>query len=153
MAGDMRRAGTRLRSIVLLALLLLPLSGPRPAEAGFFCPNDCSGHGSCRFEGVLNPRRQGPPWGRACVCDPGWTAADCSRCDASDACPGGQVCRFGECRCPIGWLGDDCNRCYSSVACGAHGSCYEEKCVCAPGWSGPVCDVPLAGAEEDDDAR
>lgn len=130
----------------LLMLLLSAVVTPGAAEAGFFCPNDCSGRGECRFEGVFNPERKGLPWSRACVCDSGWTSADCSLCDDSAVCPGRQVCRFGACRCPIGWHGDDCGRCHSSVACGEHGSCYEEACVCEPGWTGMACDVRLDGA-------
>ncbi len=116
---------------------------PDPAEAGLFCPNACSGRGTCEFEGVFNRERKGWPWSRVCRCDPGWTSADCSLCASSDVCPGRQVCRFGECRCRTGWQGDDCERCYSSRGCGEHGKCYEEACVCDPGWTGMDCDVPL----------
>jgi hypothetical protein len=130
---------------VLPAIALVALVGALPggAEAQWGCPNDCSGNGTCEFEGVFNRERQGWPWSRVCACDSGWTSADCSLCSSSDACAGRKVCRFGACRCPIGWQGDECDKCYSSVACGEHGSCFEEACVCEPGWSGRECDVPL----------
>ena len=134
---------------LLLAAAVLVVAGSlaRPAAADLICPNACSGHGACRFEGVFNPDREGWPWSRVCVCDPGWAAADCSRCAASDVCPGRGICRFGECRCPIGWQGEDCNVCYSSVACGEHGSCFEGACVCESGWSGIACEVPATGTD------
>lgn len=134
------------RGIVLLVLLLGAGIPSVRAEAGITCPDRCSGHGACQFEGLFNKDRQGWPWSRICYCDPGWAGENCSRCTSDDACPGRQVCRFGACRCRTGWQGDACDRCYSSVACGKNGSCSEERCVCDPGWTGTDCDARLEGS-------
>lgn len=140
------------RAGVTAVLLVMAAGRTAPVEAGLLCPNDCSGRGACEFEGLLNPDRKGWPWSRVCVCDPGWTSPDCSLCSASDACPGRQVCRFGECRCGNGWQGENCDRCYSSVGCGDNGACFEEKCICKPGWSGIECAVPAPTPLQDEAA-
>nr|XP_022318516.1 uncharacterized protein LOC111121500 [Crassostrea virginica] len=58
------------------------------------CPG-CGGHGSCDFEGVL-PQPQPSFFLVECVCDPGWTGANCNV--DQDGCANGPCNSTSQCR-------------------------------------------------------
>ncbi|XP_033126260.1 uncharacterized protein LOC117124219 [Anneissia japonica] len=63
------------------------------------CPNNCMGNGMC--------------WYKTCICDPGWSAKDCSQYICSYGCSNHGTCVGPNvCRCKSGWQGSRCTFSY-----------------------------------------
>ena len=142
------------------------------AVASAYCPNGCSGHGSC----AGNDK---------CVCyqrpngDPAWTENDCSlrTCPKAAAwvavataaneahpeveCSNKGICnrKTGECECFDNYDGISCERTVCPNDCSARGICYTEKQLAAEAdktytspWDamkhvGCVCDMGFRGPD------
>ena len=108
------------------------------------CPNRCSGHGICLYDGAAScecllgwrgedcsiecPNSQNPCHGHGvcndkgfCLCDEGYERGDCS-CNPLTTCSGAGVCGPAACECFGNFGGDDCGE-------------------CLPDWFGRRCDV------------
>lgn len=102
----------------MLALLLLALISMVAA----YCPNGCSGHGSCGADDV-------------CTCynridgDPAWTYPDCS----ARTCPKSKA-----------WVGEvvDANNAHPVVECSNKGICDRKsgECACFANYEGIACE-------------
>ena len=131
------RARLLLAASACSAASLRPLVGLNPFVQG--CSNGCSGQGAC-YHGL-------------CICELGFTSADCSirRCP-NDCCGNGQ-CVDGSCSCRAGFGArnssgplDCCGRLCASD-CGnpsGRGLCDASTgaCACAEGWRGERCSLP-----------
>jgi len=112
------------------------------------CPNGCSGNGECKLvdaELATNGTTVKPAM-EVCVCDLGYTGADCSQpiCDPVD-CNGKGKCVVtltGQhvCRCLPPFTGADCGNTLCHKTCSFHGNCINDVCECDDGWYGPNCD-------------
>ena len=101
----------------------------------------CSGHGEC-VDGT-------------CVCERGYTSADCSRRACENDCSGhGHCAADGACSCHSGWFGPDCALPSCFRNCSGHGACEATSaawlgsaaapqglCKCDPGWHGVGCEL------------
>ncbi|XP_065207120.1 teneurin-a isoform X2 [Planococcus citri] len=127
-----------------------------------YCPNECSGRGSCYLgrcdciDGYTGAdcsksvcpilcSNHGTYGGGLCHCDEGWKGTNCDvpayDCKLSD-CSGHGKCNKGVCTCNSGWKGDNCDieDCLDPT-CSAHGKCVAGKCYCKAGWQGANCSV------------
>lgn len=97
---------------------------------------DCNGNGTC-FDG-------------SCLCDTGWTGADCSIPETADpcdgvTCSGNGICLSGSCDCDDGWTGVDCSTPDTSgdpcdgITCSGNGTCVNGICDCNTGYTGTDC--------------
>ncbi|XP_059906514.1 tenascin-like isoform X6 [Gadus macrocephalus] len=87
----------------------------------------CGGHGNYSTESC------------GCVCEPGWSGANCSEASCPNACHGQGRCLDGRCHCFPGFSGDDCRRQACPRDCGESGACVDGRCVCNPGFQGDDC--------------
>ncbi|CAL8320307.1 unnamed protein product [Lota lota] len=87
----------------------------------------CSGHGNYSSASC------------GCVCEPGWSGANCSEPSCPDACLGRGRCQDGRCLCLPGFSGDDCSRTDCPNRCLGRGRCEDGDCVCPEPWGGPDC--------------
>lgn len=104
-------------------LLALFMFGSASLIAEAYCPNACSGHGSCG----INDK---------CACytrpngDPAWTGHDCS----ARTCPKGSAW--------VSELVDGANAAHPEVECSNKGSCDRKtgECQCFPNYDGISCE-------------
>merc|ERR1711959_15025 len=98
------------------------ISDQSSEDYGAFCPNSCSGHGSCRNFGTCHcyTRKAG---------DVAWTAPDCS---------------LRTCPLALAWVGMATanNVARKNTECSSRGACDRKsgKCKCFPGYSGRACE-------------
>uniref|UniRef100_A0A8C5BEP3 Zmp:0000000846 n=1 Tax=Gadus morhua TaxID=8049 RepID=A0A8C5BEP3_GADMO len=87
----------------------------------------CGGHGNYSTESC------------GCVCEPGWSGANCSEASCPNACHAQGRCLDGRCHCFPGFSGDDCRWQACPRDCGESGACVDGRCVCNPGFQGDDC--------------
>lgn len=146
---------------------------PKAHLMGGSCPNQCSGHGTCRQEGQ-------------CACFPGFEGYDCSMrtCPSAEAwgqdqavmhtqseCAGRGVCQreTGTCSCFDGFEGAACERAMCPNSCSGHGKCRTlaelpkvqqagyaswelkrvQKCLCDGGYTGADCSLRICPFGDD----
>ena len=114
-----RRRRVRLRARVVRHPRL------READSDSAALNGCSGRGQC-LDG-------------ACICDAGYTGADCGALECPRGCSARGACVGGTCECARGRSGvaATCRR-RAADGCGA-GVCAHGVCICPPAASGPTC--------------
>jgi hypothetical protein len=140
---------------------------------GGSCPNQCSGHGTCRQEGQ-------------CACFAGFEGYDCSMrtCPSAESwgqdqevmhtqseCAGRGVCKreTGTCSCFDGYEGAACERATCANDCSGHGRCRTlaelpkvqqagyaswevkrlQKCLCDGGYTGSDCSLRVCPFGDD----
>jgi len=80
---------------------------------------------------------------RVCVCDDGWTGADCSEPTCPSDCYGRGACIAGVCACESFRAGRACEvTMLCPGGCSGHGTCDDLSggCLCSPGWTGVLCE-------------
>ncbi|XP_041094569.1 tenascin-like isoform X3 [Polyodon spathula] len=87
----------------------------------------CNGHGNYSTETC------------SCVCEPGWTGANCTKAECPNDCQDQGRCVDGVCVCFVGFMGEDCGVETCPVDCSENGQCINGICVCAEGFSGEDC--------------
>jgi hypothetical protein len=95
-----------------------------------------------------NGRCQDTDEGTTCLCDAGWSGAECDAC-ANGAAPCGDACCSDGLQCVDGACVTP-NPC-DTDPCGAHGNCRADTattfvCECDAGWVGTACDACGNGA-------
>jgi len=83
-----------------IALTVFAVVGMQSCDPDPCSTISCSDNGTC-FDG-------------SCLCDAGWTGADCSIEETADPCDGvscndNGICVNGDCLCDTGWTGEDCS--------------------------------------------
>ncbi len=121
--------------LLTLALTVFAVFGIQSCESDPCSTIDCSDNGVC-FDG-------------SCLCDTGWTGADCSIPDTADpcdgvTCSGNGTCISGSCDCATGWTGVDCSTPVNTdpcdgVTCSGNGTCVNGDCDCDTGYTGTDC--------------
>ena len=130
------------------------------------CPNDCSGHGTCKgnvcqcekpyvgvdcaymgdeqmcsLQGLFSTKQ------KQCLCFPGFTGAHCEKKQCPKNCNNRGTCGSnGQCFCIEGYTGPECEEmsCPGND-CAGHGECNRKngKCKCEEGWTlSKDCSVP-----------
>ena len=101
----------------------------------------CAGHGQCIGVDLRKP---------LCVCDGGWSGANCARKECRPACANG-TCNYetGRCTCNAGFTGLNCTLPLCPDNCNEEldqGKCLKipgevQRCECnrAENWGGPAC--------------
>ncbi len=124
--------------LLFLSLSVFTLIGIQSCETDNCSTIDCSGNGSC-FDG-------------SCLCEEGWTGADCSIPETADPCDGitcsnNGICISGDCLCDDGWTGADCSTpvadACDGVTCSGNGTCVSGVCECNLGYVGTDCSIKL----------
>lgn len=121
--------------LLTLALTVFAVFGMQSCESDPCSTISCSDNGVC-FDG-------------SCLCDTGWTGADCSIPDTADpcdgvTCSGNGTCISGSCECATGWTGVDCSTPVNTdpcdgVTCSGNGTCVNGDCNCDTGYTGTDC--------------
>nr|XP_006005618.1 PREDICTED: tenascin isoform X3 [Latimeria chalumnae] len=87
----------------------------------------CSGHGNYSTEIC------------GCVCEPGWTGANCSEPECPGNCNNQGICIDGKCICNEGFSGEDCSEILCPNDCQDQGKCVNGVCFCFEGYTGEDC--------------
>ncbi|KAK1155824.1 hypothetical protein AOXY_G26668 [Acipenser oxyrinchus oxyrinchus] len=87
----------------------------------------CNGHGNYSTETC------------SCVCEPGWTGANCTEAACPNDCQDQGRCVNGVCVCFEGFMGEDCGVETCPGDCSENGQCIDGVCVCTEGFSGEDC--------------
>ena len=120
-------------------------------------PQASEAHSTCR---ATAEGKAGMPV--ACVCDAGWTGADCCTPACPDGCGEHGSCAAPyRCACQKGWGGPSCEvnlLCRDDLnACSGHGRCEAStnqskpgmmQCACDAGWQGRMCQLRVCPADE-----
>ncbi|XP_058861388.1 tenascin-like isoform X3 [Acipenser ruthenus] len=87
----------------------------------------CNGHGNYSTETC------------SCLCEPGWTGANCTEVACPNDCQDQGRCVDGVCVCFEGFMGEDCGVETCPADCSENGQCIDGVCVCTEGFSGEDC--------------
>ena len=96
---------------------------------------------------------------RQCLCNEGWTGANCAERTCLSGCTEHGVCQNGSCACSKGWNGENCLLAGCLNDCQNHGECKKGPngawvCQCDRGFRGESCAIPVelnCGDGQDDD--
>ncbi|MDE3156438.1 MAG: thrombospondin type-1 domain-containing protein, partial [Acidobacteriota bacterium] len=106
------------------------------------CGNACTGGTTCQSGACAAPLAcsgHGQMVNGLCLCEAGYTGADCSGGGGAQSCSGNGTLVNNVCVCNQGYTGADCSQLVSVQTCSGHGVSVNGLCQCEAGFTGADC--------------